>query len=119
LPTDLVSVVVADDVVIVIVIVIIHPVAGLAGLIYEVRILPRGIRLTFGGYNEKLSQFAMYISNKLAGGVRDILPKNDVDFEKYKDQVMRALSAFDVKQPYGKCMADTANVFMCACSYKV
>jgi insulysin len=28
------------------------------------------------------------------------MPKNDADFERYKDQVLRALSAFDVQQPY-------------------
>lgn len=65
------------------------------------KILPRGIRLTFGGYNEKLQKFASYISSKLANDFRAILPKTDVEFERYKDQVMRALSAFDVKQPYG------------------
>jgi insulysin len=76
--------------------------AGLAGLIYDVKILPRGVRLTFGGYNEKLSRFAKYIAKKLSANVRDLLPRNDKEFEKYKDQVMRSLSSFDVKQPYGE-----------------
>ena len=74
--------------------------AGLAGLIYEVKVVPRGVRLTFGGYNDKLKAFAEYVSRKLAKDVRGLLPRNDVEFGRYKDEVMRALSAFDVKQPY-------------------
>jgi len=74
--------------------------AELAGLTYDVKILPRGIRLTFGGYNDKLKDFASYVCKKLSREIRDVLPKTDNDFERYKDQIMRALSAFDVKQPY-------------------
>jgi insulysin len=62
--------------------------------------MPRGIRLTFGGYNDKLKKFASFLSRKLSRDVRDLLPKNDNDFDRYKDQIMRSLSAFDVKQPY-------------------
>lgn len=62
--------------------------------------LPRGLRLTFGGYNDKLGKFSAYVSKKLSKDFRDILPKSDVEFARYKDQIMRALSAFDVKQPY-------------------
>lgn len=62
--------------------------------------LPRGVRLTFGGYNDKLKQFASFLSKKLTKEVADLLPRNDSEFDRYKDQVMRALSAFDVKQPY-------------------
>lgn len=76
--------------------------AGLAGLTYEVQVKPTGVRLTFGGYNDKMKKFASYISRKLssASGIVDVLPKNDNEFARYKDQVMRSLSAFDVKQPY-------------------
>jgi insulysin len=75
--------------------------AGLASLSYEVKVLPRGIRLTFGGYNDKLQEFASYISSKLSRtSIRKLLPRNDNEFYRYKDQIMRALSAFDVKQPY-------------------
>jgi len=74
--------------------------AGLAGLIYEVKVMPRGVRLTFGGYNDKLKDFADYVSKKLSKDVRKLLPRTDQEFDRYKDQVMRALSAFDVKQPY-------------------
>lgn len=75
-------------------------VAELAGLTYDVRVLPRGIRLTFGGFNDKLKKFASFLSRKLSRDVRDLLPKNDNEFDRYKDQIMRGLSAFDVKQPY-------------------
>jgi insulysin len=75
--------------------------AGLASLSYDVKVLPRGIRLTFGGYNDKLQEFASYITNKLSRtNIQKLLPRNDNEFNRYKDQIMRALSAFDVKQPY-------------------
>lgn len=91
--------------------------AMLAGLTYEVRILPRGklhgpsttkltltdnigVRLTFGGYNDKLKKFAAFITRKLTTDLKDILPKDYNDFDRYKDQIMRGLSAFDVRQPY-------------------
>jgi len=75
--------------------------ATLAGLNYDVQVLPRGVRLTFGGYNDKLEDFAAYISRKLSREVGDVLPKTDTEFDRYKDRLLRALSAFDVKQPYG------------------
>jgi insulysin len=65
-----------------------------------VKLSPRGIRLTLGGYNDKLKEFAAYISKKLAGGIKDTLPKDEIEFGRYKDQLMRGLSGFDVKQPY-------------------
>ena len=74
--------------------------ANLAGLSYDVRVMARGVRLTFGGYNDKLTKFASYISRKLSKDIRDILPRKDNEFDRYKDQTMRALSSFDVKQPY-------------------
>lgn len=74
--------------------------AELAGLSYDVKILPRGMRLTFGGYNDKIKRFASFVSNKLFARVQDVLPTDDIDFDRYKDQIMRALSAFDVSQPY-------------------
>ena len=74
--------------------------ASLAGLSFDVQVLPRGVRLTFGGYNDKLQDFASYVAKKLAGDKKSILPQDDVEFERYKDNLMRAYSAFDVKQPY-------------------
>ena len=74
--------------------------ARLAGLTYDIQVLPRGVRLTFGGYNDKLPEFAAYVSKKLAVEVTSVLPKSESDFERYKDRIVRALSAFDVKQPY-------------------
>lgn len=75
-------------------------VAGLAGLTYEVKVVPRGVRLTFGGYNDKLKDFAEYVTRKLSKDFGQLLPRNDAEFGRYKDQVMRALSSFDVQQPY-------------------
>ena len=64
------------------------------------KVLPRGVRLTFGGYNDKLPKFAAYVSQKISKDVKSILPKDEAEFDRYKDQILRALSAFDVKQPY-------------------
>lgn len=77
--------------------------ARLADLSYDLQVLPRGVRLTFGGYNEKLKTFASYVTKKLARDLDDVLPSNEEEFERYRDNLLRALSAFKVKQPYGEC----------------
>jgi insulysin len=77
--------------------------AGLAGLTYNVQVVPRGVRLTFGGYNDKLQKFASYVSKKVSSDVMDILPKDEAEFERYKDILARTFAAFDVKQPYAHC----------------
>lgn len=74
--------------------------ARLAGLSYDISILPRGVRLTFGGYNDKLSDFAVYIADKLAQNPLDLLPKDEIEFDRYVDNLYRGLKSFDVKQPY-------------------
>lgn len=74
--------------------------AGLAGLTYDVKVLPRGVRLTFGGFDDKLPQFAAYVSQKISKDLKSILPTDEQEFDRYKDQIRRALSAFDAKQPY-------------------
>lgn len=74
--------------------------ASLSGLTYDVQVLPRGVRLTFGGYNDKLVDFATYISRKLSRDVRDLLPNSVDEFERYRDEIRRALAGFDVQQPY-------------------
>jgi len=74
--------------------------ASLADLSYDLQVLPRGVRLTFGGYNDKLLDFASYVCNKLSKDISSLIPKNDAEFERYKDTISRALSAFDVQQPY-------------------
>ena len=74
--------------------------ASLAGLFYDVQILPRGVRLTFGGYSDKLGKFATYVADKLSRNVRSVLPRTEEEFNRYKDNISRALAAFDVKQPY-------------------
>ena len=48
----------------------------------------------------KLKKFASYVVKKLSKDVKDVLPKNDAEFDRYKDQTMRALTSLDVKQPY-------------------
>lgn len=74
--------------------------AGLAGLSYDIQVLPRGIRLTFGGYNDKLKDFAAYVSQKLSREVTSLLPENHDEFERYRDQIDRALASFDFQQSY-------------------
>eukprot|EP00980_Cylindrotheca_fusiformis_P020700 scaffold7738_cov133-Cylindrotheca_fusiformis.AAC.9 len=84
--------------------------AGLAGLTYDVKVVPRGVRLTFGGYNDKLQRFAAYVSKKLSVEIKDLLPKDETDFERYQDVIGRAFAAFDVKQPYAHCAAFTQQL---------
>lgn len=74
--------------------------ASLSGLTYDIQVLPRGVRLTFGGYNDKLVDFATYISRKLSRDVRDLLPNSIDEFERYRDEIRRAFAGFDVQQPY-------------------
>lgn len=74
--------------------------ARLAELSYDLQVLPRGVRLTFGGYSETLKSFASYVTAKLAKDLNDVLPTDEEEFERYKDNLLRALSAFNVKQPY-------------------
>lgn len=76
--------------------------ARLADLSYDLQVLPRGVRLTFGGYNDKLKTFASYVSSKLARDLDDVLPSNEEEFERYKDNLLRAFAAFKVKEPYGE-----------------
>jgi insulysin len=59
-----------------------------------------GVRITFGGYSDKLKKYASFITRKLTSDMKDILPKDYNDFDRYKDQIMRGLSSFDVQQPY-------------------
>jgi len=77
--------------------------AGLAGLTYDVRIIPRGVRLTFGGYNDKLEDFTKYISKQITADLKNILPKDEAEFDRYKDILIRGLEGFNVKQPYAHC----------------
>jgi insulysin len=65
--------------------------------------VPRGVRLTFGGYSDKLQKFATYISRKISIDSADILPSNEAEFDRYKDIISRTYAAFDVKQPYAHC----------------
>ncbi|KAL3902900.1 MAG: hypothetical protein SGILL_010650, partial [Bacillariaceae sp.] len=66
--------------------------AGLAGLTYDIRIVPRGVRLTLGGYNDKLQTFASYLSKKISTDMKDILPKDEAEFERYKDILTRTFA---------------------------
>lgn len=79
--------------------------AGLAGLTYDIKVVPRGVRMTFGGYNDKLEKFASYVSKKLTVEVKDLLPKDEAEFDRYKDVLTRSFAGFDVKQPYAHCAA--------------
>ena len=75
--------------------------AGLSSLTYDVQVLPRGVGLTFGGFNDKLLDFATYISAKLAQDIKSVLPGSPDEFERYKDRILRSLQSFDFQQPYG------------------
>jgi len=86
--------------------------AGLTGLSFDVQVLPRGVRLTFGGYNDKLMQFSSYISAKLSQDVNSLLPANEDEFERYKDRLVRALAAFDVQQPYSHAIYYSSLLFL-------
>ena len=77
--------------------------AGLAGLTYDVRVIPRGVRLTFGGYNDKLQDFAKYVSKQITADLKNILPKDGAEFERYKDILSRGFEGFNAKQPYAHC----------------
>ena len=74
--------------------------ATLAGLMYNLQVIPRGVRFTFGGYNDKLQDFAAYISSKIARNFLDVLPNSDSELDRFKDNLKRGLSGFDTKQPY-------------------
>jgi len=74
--------------------------ASLADLSYDIQVLPRGLRLTFGGYSDKLLDFATYVSRKLSKEVTTLLPDSEEEFERYRDEIVRALKGFDFQQPY-------------------
>ena len=74
--------------------------AGLADLSYDIQVLPRGVRLTFGGYNDKLLDFATYVAKKLSKEVTTLLPDSTEEFDRYRDELRRAYAGFDVQQPY-------------------
>ena len=74
--------------------------ASLAGLSFDVQVTPRGVRLLFGGYNDKLLDFATYVSAKISQEITEVLPENEDEFDRYKDEIVRALAAFDVQQVY-------------------
>jgi insulysin len=85
--------------------------AGLAGLSYDIQVLPRGVRLSFGGYSEKLLDFATYVTEKLSQDVSSLLPEDEDDFDRYKDEIVRALAGFDVQQPYAHAIYYSSLVF--------
>ena len=74
--------------------------ASLAGLSFDVQVTPRGIRMLFGGYNDKLLDFATYVSAKVSQDYMSVLPENENEFDRYKDEIVRALAGFDVQQVY-------------------
>jgi insulysin len=47
-----------------------------------------------------MQDFASYVTSKLARDLDDVLPASEDEFERYRDNLLRALSAFNVKQPY-------------------
>lgn len=67
---------------------------------HDISVLPRGVRLTFGGPNDKLSDFAVFIADKLVQNKLDLVPNDEIEFDRYVDNLYRGLKSFDVKQPY-------------------
>ena len=47
--------------------------------------------MTFGGYNDKLEDFANYVSNQISADLKNILPKDEAEFDRYKDILIRGL----------------------------
>jgi insulysin len=71
--------------------------AGLAGLTYDIRVIPRGVRLTIGGYNDKLEDFAKYVSKQISADLKNILPKSEEEFDRYKDILIRGLEVGTIR----------------------
>ena len=47
------------------------------------------VRLTFGGYNDKLEDFAKYITKQITTNLDTILPKDAAEFDRYQDLLLR------------------------------
>jgi len=72
--------------------------ARLVGLTYDLQLLPKGLRLSFGGYNEQLPQYIVEVIAQLKSG--NLLPSTDQELDRYMDSLKRGLEGFDTKQPY-------------------
>eukprot|EP00904_Undaria_pinnatifida_P012432 jgi/Undpi1/8319/HiC_scaffold_25.g10788.m1 len=79
--------------------------AEMAGLGYSLDFTTRGVRLSFGGFGDKMPDFI----NKVAEAVATFTPNDPVEFERLRDVVRRDLSSYDTQQPYQHAMSN-ANV---------
>ena len=70
--------------------------ASLAGLSYSFGVTPRGVVLSFSGFNDKLPAFI----SAVASAVVSYLPSDETQFAKFKDILSRNLVAFNFQQPY-------------------
>eukprot|EP00752_Nemacystus_decipiens_P006180 g5577.t1 len=78
--------------------------AQMAGLGYSLDFTTRGMRLSFGGYGDKMPDFI----EKVAGAVATYTPIDPVEFERLRDVVRRDLSSYDTQQPYQHAMSNAA-----------
>lgn len=76
----------------------------MAGLGYSLDFTTRGVRLSFGGFGDKMPDFI----EKVAGAVATYIPSDPVEFERLRDVVRRDLSSYDTQQPYQHAMSNAA-----------
>ncbi len=76
----------------------------MAGLGYSLDFTTRGVRLSFGGYGDKMPDFI----EKVAEAVATYTPTDPVEFERLRDVVRRDLSSYDTQQPYQHAMSNAA-----------
>lgn len=72
--------------------------ARLVGLTCDLQLLPKGLRVSFGGYNELLPQYVTQVLSQFQSG--QLLPQTPKELDRYQDSLRRGLEAFDTKQPY-------------------
>ncbi|EWM24412.1 insulin-degrading enzyme, partial [Nannochloropsis gaditana] len=76
--------------------------ASLAGLSYDLDFTAKGLRLTVGGYNDRLADFTRKIASRLYSFSQELSSSSSSSsaFSRYKDIVTRELASFDNLQPY-------------------
>jgi len=70
--------------------------AAVAGLQYSCDFTQRGVRLNFGGYNDKLADFLLSVAER----IKTHVPEGEDKLARYKDLISRDLRAFTTQQPY-------------------
>ncbi|CAM9553710.1 unnamed protein product [Scytosiphon promiscuus] len=78
--------------------------ARMAGLGYSLDFTTRGVRLSFGGFGDKMPDFI----ERVAEAVATHTPTDPVVFERLRDVVRRDLASYDTQQPYQHAMSNAA-----------